>query len=112
MDNEQKKKIAENAKKLTDKFGVDFMKEMSQVVYKLGVTTAIRNTGSIDPQVLAEELYKIKDGVLEVEEMKEVVEDTLPKLIEEGWISEEGEVYPETLMIVNHYDHFLKTGEM
>lgn len=112
MDNKDKETYKAAAKKLQDQVGEDVMKKMAEMVHKLGVVTAVHNTQSVDPDIVAEELYKIKDGILPVEEMKEIVEETLPKLVEEDWMDELGNLADMTVAMIEHYNNFLDTGEV
>lgn len=108
MDDKKKKEMDEIREHLKEKLGEEQILKMQEVVHRLGIMMAIRNLkGSKDFQAIAEEMHKIKEKILPVEAMKEIVEEHYSKLVEEGMIEEDGSLSSEANAVVEHYEREL-----
>lgn len=99
--------LNEFRKKLINDIGLEKAQEMSAMVHKMGIMTAIYNLdGSKDFDAIAKEMHRIKDGILPVDQMKEIVEQQYPVLEEEGMIAD-GKLTHIAESIVEQYNEVL-----
>jgi hypothetical protein len=64
--------------------GEERLRSLGDFVRMMGIGEAVMRTKSVDPDKLAGELYRLKEGVLPLEMFKEAVATYLPRMREEG----------------------------
>jgi hypothetical protein len=100
-------KEKESFEKQISELGID-PEQMQMFVHKMAILTAIRNTAnSVDFDVLAQEMFKLKEGVVPVEVMREIIEFHYESLKEEGLLTEKGTLTPLAFIFVSNYEEML-----
>jgi len=83
-------KLAPILEYMRDTLSPEVISAMAEMTHRLGILTAIEESGSLAADTLAHVMYEQKNHVLSVSEMREIVVKKMPVLIYEGLVDENG----------------------
>lgn len=112
MNEKEREGMKKVFKDVEKRIGKKELAKMQDMIHKLGIMTAIRNlNGSKDYDEIAQELFKIKDGIISIKSFKDIVKEEYPELVKEKMINKDGSLSPEAIRAVLHYDVMLYENE-